>query len=73
MKEWKDIPEYKKIYDECCNDCLLLYEATKNSKEEFPQEEKAFHDKWWPKFKKFAENYRKQHPEEFDENGKFKQ
>ncbi len=73
MKEWKDIPEYKKLYDECCKDCLILQENIKNSKQEFPHEQKVFHDKWWFRLKDFTKKYRKEHPEEFDENGKFKQ
>lgn len=73
MKEWKDVPEYKKIYDEICSEQKLVEGLEKKDKNEFNPEIKKIHRDWWNRLLGFTERYRKEHPEEFDENGNFKE
>lgn len=75
MKEWKDVPEYKKAWDEFMTKGLELdqtYWQRKIPNCEFDFELYEFDKKNWEKIRKIQDEYRKLHPEEFDENGNFK-
>lgn len=72
MKKWRDIPEYEKLWQ----DFLVDYEYYKtldyDPNNEFDTPERRHHQKWNPILCAFMDKYRKEHPEEFDEQGRFK-
>ncbi len=72
MKEWTDIPEFKKLWDEA----MVEYEEIKKEyygkNDEFDTPEHKHWIKWNPILVNFVIDYQNKHPEEFDENGKFK-
>ena len=76
MKGWKDISEYNAIWKNIIKGAEYYdrtYEQRKNPKCEFDIEFSDYYKKSMDKLKKFQEKYIKEHPEEFDENGNFKE
>lgn len=72
MKEWKDIPEFKKLWDEAMAEYEYLKTLEYDKNNEFDTPEHRHYVKWYRVLFDFTEKYRKEHPEEFDEDGKFK-
>lgn len=73
MKGWQDIPEYKKLWDEAMAEYEYLKTLEYDKNNEFDTPEHRHWIKWNPILIDFVRKYKKEHPEEFDENGKFKQ
>ena len=73
MKGWKDIPEYKALWDKSMKDYEYLKTLKYDKTNEFDTPEHAHWIKWYPILLDFVSRYRKEHPEEFDENGNFKE
>lgn len=72
MKEWKDIPEFKKLWDEAMEEYEYLKTLEYDKNNEFDTPEHKHWEKWNPILVNFVKKYQEEHPEEFDENGKFK-
>ncbi len=76
MKDWKDIPEYnqiwKKIFEGAKYYDDTYDERQKKQKFDVDLEYRKFHLETRKWLADFQNDYRKKHPEEFDENGNFK-
>lgn len=76
MKGWKDIPEYNTIWKDIIDGAEYYdktYEQRKKSNCEFDLEYEEYYKKSMEKVKNFQKKYMNEHPEQFDETGKFKQ
>lgn len=73
MKDWKDIPEFKLLWDKAMKDYEYLKTLNYDNQNEFDTPEHAHYLKWYAKLLEFTKKYRKEHPEEFDKHGNFKQ
>ena len=76
MKKWGDVPGYKKILDEMNADIpnmeKIYHEEIKSSKSEWSKGYELRLKYWKDRLFSFAQDYMKEHPEEFNEDGSFK-
>lgn len=72
MKKWLDIPEYQELYKELCKECEKINDLEEKSQLEFDPEITKLKKAMLKKLDDFIDQYMKDHPEEFDENGQFK-
>lgn len=77
MKEWKEIPEYREAWDIAVKNAEKFCQDRIGKKivlrGEFDDELHNFHVKQMRRLRDVQDKYRKEHPEEFDENGNFKE
>ena len=72
MKKWRDIPEYEDLWQKFLEDYEYFKTLQYDEHNEFDTPERKHHEKWNPILCEFMENYQREHPEEFDADGRFK-
>ena len=76
MKEWDDVPEFRDMWDKFMKKVTyygLTYKQRMKPGNEFDTEYEEYCKKAKKEMLDFQNKYRKEHPEEFDENGNFKE